>query len=108
MKKQSTNVNTTHHGAGFGNHNVQKKHASLQAWSSVQYTPYQPYVPTTSAVTRPGADDHKKYGSLQADGTIKPYARHRLHGPSGGMNRPTPVNHGSTKRGTDRAGRFAA
>lgn len=73
----------------------------------VQYPPYQPYVPTTSEVTRPGADDHKKHGSLQADGTIKPYARHRLHGPSGGMNRPAPVNHGSAKRGTDRAGRFA-
>lgn len=39
----------------------------------VQYPPYQPYVPTTSAVTRPGALDHEKHGSLQADGSVKPY-----------------------------------
>lgn len=39
----------------------------------VQYPPYQPYVPPPPASMRPGADDHKRYGSLQADGTVKPY-----------------------------------
>lgn len=34
-----------------------------------------PYVPPqwTNEIARPGGEDHKQYGSLQPDGTVKPY-----------------------------------
>ena len=40
---------------------------------------YIPYVPPQDTSRRPGADDHKRYGSRQADGSVKPYAK-PVHG----------------------------
>lgn len=45
------------------------------------------YVPPqwTNEIARPGSEDHKQYGSLQPDGTVKPY-RPPSHGCVGRLN----------------------
>lgn len=35
--------------------------------------PYDKYQPPPNTVARPGADDHKRFGSLQPNGTVAPY-----------------------------------
>ena len=45
------------------------------------------------STSRPGANDHLKYGSLQADGSIKPH-RAPVHGCVGVLNDMTPHDRG--------------
>jgi hypothetical protein len=57
-----------------------RQHRQAEALQTSVATPFRPQIAGTwsgvtwgNEVARPGGEDHKDFGSLQADGTIKPY-----------------------------------